>query len=385
MRVHSWGTGIGVFSFVLVSACSTPTPEAGSAAWHRLPNAYATHFAILANGDQRALVVLGHGGERDTVGRYVLGPGGSFNGTAVPTTLTRVAILSTTHAAFFSALGCVDRIVAATHCDQVRDPALRAHIGAGAVAEVATGDGVDRERLLALRPQVVFGYPFGGAANDMLAKLGMPVVEVSEYLEEHPLGRAEWLRFFGVLLGKEREADSLFTAIRQRYVAIRVDSSRAGERPTVLFGSVWNGQWWVPPGNSYMARLIADAGGRYVFADRKGDGNIAVDMETMINVGGKADYWGMIAEISGTPTERDFTNGDPRLEALNAVREHHLFLGNSAQEDLFGQALVEPDVMLSSLLRCISDPRMHVSDAPTTRPAYFAGMFRTAPGPAVGP
>ncbi len=94
----------------------------------------------------------------------------------------------------------------------------------------------------------------------------------------------------------------------ERYERVR-SRVRRDTMPSVLFGSFWNGQWFVPPGNSYMAKLIDDAGGRYVFADRKGEGNITVDMETMITVGGKADVWGLVAALGPVITDSDLHPG----------------------------------------------------------------------------
>lgn len=369
---------MGPLLVALVWGCGRTAKSTGSwQEWRRVPNAYATRFQVWQHDDARLVLVFGHGGERDTVGAYVIGtspesaPTGCRSLGSGP---AHVALTSTTHVPYVVALGEVGRVVACAHKDQVRNERFRAV--ADGMREFATGDGIDREALVAAHPDALFGYPFG-ASGGTVDRLGIPTVEVSEYLEEHPLGRAEWLRFFGALLGKERVADSLFARIKERYETQRIDSSRSIERPTVLFGSVWNGQWWVPPGNSYMARLIEDAGGRYVFADRKGDGNIAVDMETMITTGGKADYWGMIADVQHEPSVNDFTNGDERLEAFTSVKGYQLFLANTATEDLFGQALIEPDVMLSCMQQAIGVA--HVSDRP--RMKYFCGLCKDSPYP----
>ena len=298
---------------------------------------YATHFAIYSSGEIRRLIVFGHGGFADTVADV-----------QIISALERIAILSTTHAAYVSALNATDRVVACAHAAEVRDAALRGAIADGMVVDIGAADLVDREQLLALKPDAVLVYPFGGAAGT-LDDLGLSVIQVSEYLEEHPLGRAEWIRFFGALLGKEREADSLFNGIVERYEEVRSAAPR-DSLPVVLFGSVWQGQWWVPPGNSYMARLIDDAGGSYLFSDRKGSGNIAIDMETMIAEGSRADVWGMITALQGRVTSASFTAGDPRVASFHAVRDHRLFAGNSVDADLFGRAMLEPEVVLRDLV-----------------------------------
>lgn len=370
----------------MLVACTGPERGPGSwKDWVRKDNAYAQRFQVWVRGEDRLVLVFGHGGELDTAGIYwitdtpheAIPPGGP---TPLNRVLSRVAVGSTTHVPYVSALGRVGAIAACAHSGQVRDPAFRRLVDKGAVREIAVGDGLDRELLLSLDVQLLFAYPFGRGEGNTVQGLGIPAVEVSEYLEEHPLGRAEWLRFFGVLFGEERKADSLFAGIRERYEAIRADSATTGG-PTVLFGSVWDGQWWVPPGNSYMARLIEDAGGRYLFADRKGDGNIAVDMETMVTEGARADYWGMIAQVTDSATEEDFTQGDARLKAFRSVQKQQLFLGNTTDEDLFGQALLEPDVVLESLRSA-----MHPGGCCPAgyRPKYFGGLFYTPPVPRIG-
>ncbi len=330
---------------ILSAACSEPHAIGEEGSWTELPNRHAHCFQVFKNGEARRVVVFGPGGRTDTLGIFVKGDVGiSRAGDVNVSHLERVAVLSTTHLPFLSALRRGERVVAAAHLGQIRDAALSGLIEQGRVREIGTASGVDREALLISGAQVVFDYPFGRGGEHSTGD-GVPYVPVTEYLEEEPLGRAEWLRFFGVLLNAEAAADSVYAGIVTRYERAKalVDTSR---RPTVLFGSTWQGQWFVPPGNSYMARLIADAGGSYLFADRRGAGNITLDMETMVALGAHADVWGMIAQVEGEPSLQDFTHGDERLASFNAVQQGQLFIANTATADLFGQALLEPDVPL---------------------------------------
>jgi iron complex transport system substrate-binding protein len=348
-----------IMAWALLVACTSPTDPQGSSwsQWQRVPNAYAHRFEVWKKDGQTLVLVFGHGGLQDTVGCYAIdSPNAEAGPTPRPSVqlprLDAIALTSTTHAPFVTALGQVERIVACAHLDQIRDAQLLQRVSAGAVHEMATGDGLDRETLITLKPQALFGYPFGEGQSGSITGLGIPVIEVSEYLEEHPLGKAEWLRFFGVLFGEERRADSLFAGIKERYETVRAEPFLEA-RPTVLFGSVWDGQWWVPPGNSYMARLIEDAGGRYLFADKEGQGNIAIDMETMVAKASTVDHWGMIAQVDHEPSSVDLTNGDARLEGFRAVIEQQLFIGNTRVADLFGQAALEPDQILVDLRDCL--------------------------------
>lgn len=333
--------------------CHRPdAPDASARGWIPRHNTHATHFAILTLGDARRIVVTGNAGDTDTVTDIVL-----------HAPLRRIAMASTTHAAYISALGATDRVVACAHAAEVRDQAMRAAIEAGRVADLGTAADPDREQLISLDLDALLGYPFGGAGGT-IRQIGVPVIQVGEYLEEHPLGRAEWIRFFGVLLGREREADSMFSGIVQRYDAIRLTVPR-DTVPVVLFGSTWQGQWYVPPGNSFMARLILDAGGRYLFADRRAAGNIALDMETMIHLGSEADAWGMITDVPD-PVTATFCQGDDRLRSFRSVRDQRLFAGSSSRADLFGRASIEPDVVLQDMI-CV----LHPARCAGRRPVYY--------------
>lgn len=367
--------------FIFVIACSAcddePNEHQREAAWVEHRPVVAQHFTVLSKGDLRRLIVFGAGGRGDTIADNIVANASAASCDECLST-QRVAVLSTTYLPYISTLGVAERVVGAVHLDHVRDIEMKKRIAKGEVTDIGTADGVDREAIIALAPDLVLGYPFGRTSGEEDI-VGVPLVLVTEYLEPHPLGRAEWLKFFGVLFAEERAADSLYAGIAQRYADAKA-SAATTDKPKVLFGSQWNGQWWVPPGNSYMAQLIADAGGDYVFADLQGKENIAVDMETILARARDADAWGMIAELPKPAGIDDFTGGDERLEGLKAVREKFLFLGNTARSDLFGQALVEPDVVLRNLRELFD---MHaVYDHPDSHvPRYFGHALHLAEPP----
>lgn len=335
----------------LVQGCGPSNGESqGKAVWSGVPNAYATHFEFQVRGEERRVLVFGPEGRTDTVGKYLYRTAGTADHLPVP--LERTVVLSTTHLSYFGALGAVDQVVGTSFTEQVRDPRFADAVRDGRLKEVSRADGVDRERLLALAPQVVFDYPFGRGDRGANAFTG--TVMVAEYLEEHPLGRAEWVRFFGALLGVERRADSVFKAIEHRYDVLRGMRTHLTRSPQVLFASHWNGAWFAPAGNSYMATLINDAGGHYVFSDSVAAGNINLPLERLLVLGDTIDHLGVLLAASGPVDRATLVGGDPRVARLRCVREG-AFLGNSATDDIFGAALLEPDEVLRDL-RCIFHP-----------------------------
>lgn len=344
---------VAVVTGALLGACTRPAAGFDPQGWSPVPNRYARHFAVWQRGADRLVCVFADTAQRDTIGVYRFSEAGR-TGTHFARALHRVVLGSTTHVPFMAALNELGAVAGCAHVAEVRDSLARAAFAKAGVQEVIGGDGLDRERILAMHPEAVLAYPFGRQENDRLAQLGIPVIEVAEYQEAHPLGKAEWIRFFGTLLGREREADSIFHAIAGRYEAVR--GAVPADRPTVFFGSTFQAQWFVPPGNSYMACLIADAGGRYLFADERGPGNITLDAERTVGYGAKAAVWGTILALPHDVTERDIAGGDTRILALPAFQAHRTFYGNSAQSDLFGEAALHPDVLLMDLRAILHPP-----------------------------
>lgn len=344
---------------VLLVACSNADQDRAvrEADWYPLSNAHARCFRILVRGDERQLVVLGPGGSTDTLAVYhVRAHGDSVSSVSGETNLPlldHVAVVSTTHLPFISALGRASAVVGAAHLTEVRDTAMRARIKQGTVQEIGTADGLDQERLIALAPQALLDYPFG-RANSSNSHTGPTRIEITEYLEQDPLGRAEWIRFFGVLFGQEVKADSIYKAIELRYITVRDMAKVIPQHPKVFFGSAWQGQWFVPPGNSYIGQLISDAGGAYCYVDRKADGNITLDLETVLAQARSAQHFGVVLASAGRVGLTDLSGGDKRIEGLDAVRKGGFYL-DSQRSDVFGAALLEPDQLLLDL-RCIFHP-----------------------------
>lgn len=340
-----------LFAMPLVMGCASSSGDTlGTTAWSALPNAHATHFELQVRGAERRVVVFGPEGRNDTVGKYVYR--GSDSARSIPVPVGRVVVLSTTYLPFFGALNAVEQVVGMAYVNQIRDPRFSDAVAQGRLQEVSRADGVDRERLLSLAPQVVFDHPFG--SGERRTGTFANTVLVTEYLEEHPLGRAEWVRFFGVLLGMEQRADSVFNAVEHRYEVLREMNAHLSRRPTVLFGSHWEGAWFAPAGNSYMATLINDAGGRYAFSDTMASGNIGLPLERLVAMGDTIDHLGVLLAAEGPVNKATLVGGDSRIMRLNCVR-HGAFVGNSAANDIFGQALLEPDEVLRDL-RCIFHP-----------------------------
>jgi iron complex transport system substrate-binding protein len=323
-----------------------------------IPNTYATHFQIMERGADRILYVFGPGGGTDTLEAFRIGW----------TALERIAVGSTTHLPYIGALGKIGVVKGAVSIDEIRDSSFREAIEEGRIKDISTANGLDKELLVSLSPQLILDHPFGKSIADEIS--GIEILHITEYLEEHPLGRAEWIRAFGVLLGEEQRADSLFQEIQQRYDSVQGILSHTIRRPVVFFGSNWQGTWFAPPAGSYMHILIGDAGAEYVLADRTASGNITLSLEEVYSQLNGCDHFGMILSHTGEMDALKLVGGERRLVEMPAVRDGG-FYGNSGEADLFGAALLEPDVVLLDLMAIF-----HPQIIPSHQPKYFRPLVK---------
>jgi hypothetical protein len=202
---------------------------------------------------------------------------------------------------------------------------------------LTTGNELEPEAVFSIAPDILFVYPFGGKSYEKFLSQGIGCVQVSEYLEKHPLGRAEWIRLFGCLLGKQALADRMFNEIESQYVILR-DSIAKGiaNRPVVFAGSMDGDRWAVPSANSYLATLFYDAGARYVFSDTSATGNLVLPFEiaapvfdpvliltmTLVMVVVMIESTGMflaLSDMTGKPINQDELTRGLRTDGLGTL------------------------------------------------------------------
>ena len=174
-----------------------------------------------------------------------------------------------------------------------------------------------------------------------------------EYIEESPLGRAEWIKVFGLLTGKLEEAIVAFDELEARYLKVKssVPELSEDERPEVFTGSYWQGNWKAPSGKSLIATLIEDAGCRYVFRNHEESGNVELDFEVFFDLVYESDYFGKVTYSDVEVTRSGLVDNDERLLNLPALSPGHVFYCNATETDYFGAAMMEPDVVLRDLVQ----------------------------------
>ena len=282
--------------------------------------------------------------------------------TVLQVPLKRVVTLSSAQIGYMLRLGFQDKIVAVGEGKYVADSALYARVQSGAVAEVGSGPTLSLENVVALKPDLVMSFATGGGHDDYerINALGLPLMLTSEWQEDSPLAKAEWIKLFGRLFGVEALADSIFEQSNNLYLqAVNGGASDAvdgGSCPRVLVGMSYGGVWYAPGGNSYTARLIKDAGGCYLWASDTSR-ELQFSLEEIMLVADSADVWvnpGMFA------TPEDLLASEPRVKYIKAFKEKRVCQndgrkGPGGGNDFYESAVVYPAEMLLNLRQCLKN------------------------------
>lgn len=204
-----------------------------------------------------------------------------------------IVVTSTTHIPSLDLLGVADRLVGFPNLDYISSETTRKLISEGKIQELGQNESINTEVLIELNPDVVVGFAVDGANSTFstIEKTGIPVIYNSDWTETHPLGKAEWIKYFGLLFGKEHLADSIFRNIERDYHRAKEVAARSDSKPTVLSGAMYRDVWYMPQGNSWAAQFIRDANGTYLWEDSEGTGSLSLSLETVLVKGKKAEYW----------------------------------------------------------------------------------------------
>lgn len=359
-----------VCSLCLLWSCNTPeqeTPDASTlsidTAYHQTSIQHARQFTVsYANGYKIVEVLQPFPGAEESR-RYLLLPAGM----EVPSDVEADAIvripvremvmLSTTHIPALDMLGASDVLTGFPTTDFISSPAMRQRIDSGSVRDLGASNGLNIEGLLELSPDLVMAYGMGPQDKSLrsLERTGIPVVLNADFLEQSPLGRAEWIKFTALFLNKEKEADSVFNTIAARYDSLSSLAAEVKEEPEVFSGIVYNGTWFMPGGNSWAARFFNDAGANYLWGDTEESGSLQLSFESVFDKAHQADYWIGTANFSSLAA---LAEADSRYTRLKAWKEGNVYtytarIGETGGNEYLELGYSRPDIVLADLIKIL--------------------------------
>jgi iron complex transport system substrate-binding protein len=214
-------------------------------------------------------------------------------GTVIFTPIQKIVVTSTTHIPALELLGVEQTLVGFPGTDYVSSEKTRARIDNGSVRELGKNEGINTEVLLELRPDIVVAFGIDGTNSSMktIEKSGIPVIYNGDWVEKSPLAKAEWIKFFGALYHKEKEAIRIFNQIEHDYIAAKTIASKATSKPTVLCGAMHKDVWYLPNGSSPEAQFLNDANTNYIWSDTKSAGSLALSFEAVFEKAKDAQLW----------------------------------------------------------------------------------------------
>lgn len=273
----------------------------------------------------------------------------------IRTPVERVVAMETVFIGHLEALGKLDCIVAAATTDYISHPEVRRRVAAGSIKQVQVGQALDIEKLLLLQPALILTSISGDASFDMPTKLrrtGLPVVPSAGYMEQHPLARAEWIKFIATFFEEEAAANDIYEAIEERYLALADLTKDLTKKPTVLCGAPYSGVWHVPGGQSFTAQTIKDAGGDYLWSKDPSEGGIPLDTERVFLKAAQADFW---INPSYYRSMKALLSADLRFGKFDAAQKGRVY-NNTRQVNATGgnaiweRGIVHPDEVLADLI-----------------------------------
>ena len=331
---------------------------------------YASGFKILgAENFASTLIQITNPwqGAKDITMSYFVSRNGEqapagFNGPIIPAGAKQIVCMSSSYIAMLDALGEINRIVGVSGIDYIANPYILAH--KDSIKDL--GPEMNYELLISLKPDVVLLYGIGDAqtaVTDKLKELSIPYLYMGEYLEESPLGKAEWMLVLSELTDKREEGMEIFREIPKRYYALKTLTDSVKQRPTVMFNTPWNDSWVMPSTQSYMAQLVTDAGADYIYKENNSNSSTPIGLETAYKLIQKADYW---INVGMASTLDELKTVNPKFADAKAVREKTVYNNNlrttpTGGNDYWESAVVRPDIVLRDLIH-IFHPEL-VSDS----------------------
>lgn len=284
----------------------------------------------------------------------------------IRTPLSSIVCTSTSHIPLLDYLDESDKLVGFPSTDFISSEKVRARIDAGKVQDLGVDNGINLERLAVLKPDMLMGYAMSSdyVQFKKMEELGVPVVINAEYLEKHPLGRAEWIKFMALFFNKEREADSVFQVIENRYKEIKALTALTKERPTVLSGIVYGDAWFLPGGQNYASKILKDAGCEYLWESDSSNGYLELSFESVYAKAHQADLWIGVGTYS---TLEEIKRADQRYEKFNPYLQKHVYTYDARKGAKGGSEFLElgylrPDIILKDLV-IIAHPELLPHDS----------------------
>ena len=319
---------------------------------------HATGFDIVKEGELTKLIIKTPYPNSKETFVYTLGDKNS----EIKTPVSKIVVTSTTHIPVLELLGKEQSLIGFPHTKYISSEKTRALIDSGLVRELGKEHSLNTEVLLDIKPDLVVGFSMGKTNKTLttVKKAGIPVIINGDWLEETPLGRAEWIKVFGAIYNENEKADSIFNAIKSNYTEAIKIAKKATKKPTILSGAIMSKDIWnLPAGESFVAQYLKDANLNYLWKNSKGKGSLSLSFESILDKGKDADFWIAPGYFS---SKEQMLNNNKHYAEFKAFKNDKIYSpslkkGKTGGVLYFELAPTRPDLVLKDIIK-ITHPEL---------------------------
>jgi len=287
-------------------------------------------------------------------------------GTIVKVPLEKVVTYSTIHCSTLNELGKVGIIKGVCEPQYIKLPVIQDGVKNGSITDLGMAGKPDIEKIIMLSPEAIFATPIQGWTYGNIEKTKIPMLETVDYTESHPLGRAEWIRFYSLFTGTEHLADSLFAITEKSYNEVKDIVAKATAHPSVFTDIRYQGKWNMPGGSSFMAHMISDAGADYPWADNTSTSYLPLSFESVLDKAGESEIWIIKYNMPQDMTYASLEKEYKPYSRFKAFKDKNIYGCNTAYSSYYEDRPFHPDYILKDMAYVF-----HPELFPEYKPRYF--------------
>lgn len=323
----------------------------------RHKNLYATGYSVTEFKEYTVVEIADPWKKGKVLQKYILVEKGKNlpdnlpKGTIIRTPVANAIMYTTIHVSIWEELGALDAIAGICEPEYLTSKAPKDLIAGGKIADCGKSASPNVETIMDIGGEIIIASPFENGGYGQAEKLGIPIFESSDYMENHPLGRVEWMKVFGLLSGKEELADSLFNSTVHRYNALKELACNTPQRPKLMAERKYGATWFTAGGASYMAVMYKDAGADYIFADNGETGSIPLSFEAVYEKGYDSDIWIFLHDNPYLNTYNDLKSEYTPYENFAPFKNRNIYVCNTVIAPYYEYIALHPDYVLADFVK----------------------------------
>ncbi len=268
----------------------------------------------------------------------------------VRTPVKSAVIYSSVHGTLLEELGAVKSITGIVDAQYIDNDSLKNRIKRGEIVDCGTYASVNREQIISLSPQVLLSPPYDNGKENITLPKGINMIKCADYMEQNPLGRAEWIKFFGKLFDKQEIADSLFNRTEEEYLALKNRVAKIKQKPKVIFDRIYGSTWDMPAKKSTIGYFIEDAGGQNPFEHVNRPGAIHLSPEKVLAEANDADYWFIRYYGGEAPTKASLAKESDFYPKFKAWKDGRIYITDTSKSHIFEEYAFHPQWLLADMI-----------------------------------